>query len=194
MSPLPVINDVFQAKFIWTSALAPRQATNTLYFRDTVGGQDEINLNTDINANVSANMWLFPVNNAAVTSLALTDLSGSSAGVVFPQAAAAKWTATGGSDPILQGSMVVSVKTRQRGKHGRGRIYLPWVAELVQTAGVLLPANVATCQTAWTGFFTGMVAAGWQPCVVSLDEATYVDAINYICKPYMQTQRRRALR
>lgn len=192
--PLPVVNDVWLTRLVWRSSSTPRPAVNNLYFRDTVGAQSASNLLSDFNASALANQWLNVLTGAAITQIVVTDLSGSDAGVIQNTGSPANLTGAGGTDPILQGACVVSAMTARRGPAGRGRIYLPWIAELQQTAGVLNSANIATMQTAWNTFFTSMVAAGWQPCIVNYEAATYLDVTNYVVRPNMKTQRRRALR
>jgi hypothetical protein len=192
---LPVIADTFQVRLNWHNANAPRDAANNLYFFDSVGGQTPTNLNTDINAAVTQAMWGVISSDASVNSLLITDLSGSDAGVAFSQAAAAKWTGGGASECVLQASAVVSIKSLFRGPAGRGRVYLPWVAEASQANGALVGSGYTSMQAAWNAFQTAMAVSGWLTMQVSQSHGVDVarDA-SYVVRPYVFTQRRRARR
>lgn len=192
--PLPVIADGFQAVLIWTSLTAPRPATNVLHFVDAVGTQTETNLYDDIAASVSAGLWHMVYNDATITQLQITKLDGTSAGQSFNPAAAAKWQGSATGHAVLQGSVVVSLKTAQRGPRGRNRIYLPWIGEDQQTDGTLDATNLATMQTAWNTFNSVMAGLGWDLSAVSAlhEEAHSVN--NIVLRPYLKTQRRRTRR
>jgi hypothetical protein len=195
--PLPVIADVFQLRLDWSNTNAPRNASNNLYFRDVAGGQTEANLSTDFQASVLVGMWTPVGTNSVINDFTVTKLDGASAGVVFQTGGAAKWQGSGGSDIILQGCAVVSIKSLIRGPNGRGRIFLPWIGETNQTNGVIVPANVTAMQTAWNSFQVSMAAAGWEVVMVTQHASGGGSAArlaNYVCKPNLKTQRRRARR
>lgn len=52
--------------------------------------------------------------------------------------------------------------TARGGRRGRGRFYLPWVAQetVVDEAGIITPANVTTIQTACNNFMTSLTTRG----------------------------------
>src|SRR5262249_41995151 len=111
-------------------------------------------------------------------------LDGSSATQSFTTGGPAKWKGTEtGEEVIAQMAMLVKIQTALRGRSHRGRIYLPWVSEGSQTAGVIGPTIVAAAQTAWTAFIAAMNTAdaevgvasykhaSWQPCTVAAVES-----------------------
>lgn len=192
--PLPVLADMWQVRLNWNNTNAPRDASNNLYFFDSVGTQTATNLAVDFAASVNAQMWGMQSTPSVVTAMTITPLDGVTAGAVFPTGGGAVWLGGSGTDAILQGSTVISIKSGHRGPSGRGRVYLPWTAESTQLNGVLTPANVTSVQTGWNSFFTAMVAAGWSPSVVSTADAINYPALNYTVRPNLMTQRRRARR
>lgn len=192
--PLPIIANVAQARLIWTSDSAPRPAVNDLYFKDVVGGASINSLWTLLDASVTAGMWdLVGGTNTKVSSVRLTPLDGITAGTVKTPAGA-KWASGSSADPILQGAAVVTFASTIRGPRGRGRIFLPFIAESGQTAGVLSSGSVTTMQAAWTAFINAMGAGSWPQHVVSAvhTDSHVVGAVTV--RSFLKTQRRRARR
>lgn len=192
--PLPIIPDVFQCTISWSNPAVPRPASTTLHFLDTVGTQTEQNLITDFDTNVTATMWNSMKSDTVATEIRVTKLDGVSAGVTNTITAAAKWSGVGTGNAIPQGAHVISIKSAQRGSRGRNRIYLPFVAEDRQDAGVITPATVAAMTTAWVTFSTAMGVSGWSLQAVSALHSDTNDVTTLIAKPFMATQRRRARR
>jgi len=192
--PLPVITDTYRAVCRWQCSAAPRVATNHMDFFDSAGGQTPTDLYNDLNANVTASMWELVSSTAAIFEVAITPLDGTSATQVFSTGTPAKWSGSGGSDPILQGCIVNTLGSDFRGPSKRGRLYLPFCGETGQAAGVLTPANVANMQTGWVAFHTAMLTAGWVPKIVSEKLNTSVSLREYAIRPFLKTQRRRARR
>jgi hypothetical protein len=192
--PLPVVSDVFLCRLIFQDANAPRDATCDLYFKDTVGTQTGDDLATDFAASVRRDQWAFQKTTTKLYNLKTTKLDGSAASLDHLSDSNVKWTGQASGELILQGANVVSVKTGFRGRSRRGRIYLPWVAEDVQSNGTLQSASVTAAQTAWTAFFADMVTAGWTPHVVSPLHGDSVAAVAYTVRSLLRTQRRRVRR
>lgn len=191
---LPIIANTYRATLRWQCSAAPRVATNTMDFFDSVGTQITADLYTDLNASVTASMWELISSTADVFEVAITKLDGSTATQVFATSSPAKWKGSGGSDPILQGAIVNTLGSDFRGKSKRGRIYLPFCGETGQAAGVLTPANVANMQAGWVTFHTAMLTAGWVPSIVSEKLGSRVPLREYAIRPFLKTQRRRARR
>lgn len=192
--PLPVVADVYQARLIWNSDSAPRPAVNDLYFHDTGGGGSINALWTLLDASVTQNMWE-PVagTSTQVDQVRITPLDGTTAGVV-KTASGTKWSAGSSGDPILQGAAVVSFATAVRGPRGRGRVYLPWIGEAAQTAGVLASASVTALGTAWTNFVNAMGTGGYPLHVVSAVHSDSNVVTGVTIRSFLKTQRRRARR
>lgn len=192
--PLPVVADVYLARLVFADANAPREAVCDLYFKDTVGSQTGDDLFTDFAASVRRDQWAFQKTTTKLTNLKTTKLDGTAATRDHLTDSNVKWTGQSAGELILQGANVVTVRSGFRGRSRRGRIYLPWVAEDVQSNGILSSANVTAAQTAWGSFMADMVTAGWAPHVVSPLHGDSVAAVSYTVRPYLKTQRRRARR
>lgn len=191
---LPVILDTFQVTLVWVNGDVPRPATNVLHFTDTVGGQTEANLSTDLAANVSTGMWTAVGQHSIINRVDIIKLDGVSATHSFNIVAAAKWTGQGATDIVAQGCMVVSLKSNVRGRSGRNRVYLPWIGETQQTNGAFVPSVVTDTATAWATFVNDMAASGWDLVVVSPKESAAHGLATIIARPNVLTQRRRARR
>lgn len=196
--PLPEVAFSYRARFTVTGSPLQRPASFHLDFIDNLETQDEAALWTDLDANVTAAMWNTMSSNCGITKVEIYKLDGISAGYIQNIAAfPAKWTGSGGADAVLQGSMVVSIKSVQRGPKWRNRAYVGPVAEAKQVDGVLDAATLATSQAAWTAFRTAMRAQNWFPEVISPStgaSGTGIESSQYLLRPYLKTQRRRARR
>lgn len=197
--PLPVSTNAYQVRFVWENSTGPRPASHALNFKDTVGTQDAVDLGTDLVANLTANMWKLVSPNAGIKQIYVTPLDGISATYAVPfTVGLGPVSGSGTGDAIPQGASVVTVVSARRGKQWRNRTYVPFVGESEQNAGTLTSGDVTTAQTAWTTFFSAMTAADWAPAVIS-PAATgpvlnFEPATNYVVRPYLKTQRRRARR
>lgn len=194
MNSLPIIPHVFQVKLLWAASDLPKVATNDLYFKDLTNVAAETDVQTALAANVTAGMWTAVYNNAVVTNTIITRLDGVSAGVQFATGGGAKWTGGSGTDPILQGAQVVTLRTLIGGRSYRGRIYLPWISEAAQSKGLVTPATVTSMQTAWNTFRGAMETAQYSPQVVSALHSTSQQVSAFVVRGNLTTQRRRALR
>jgi hypothetical protein len=192
--PLPVITDIWQVKFVYSSPSVPREATNDFYVKDTTGGLVGPGVFALIDANVTASMFQFMPASASVITVRLTPLDGVSAGVDFATGSPAKWSGTATGDIIPQGAAVLTLRTALGGRSFRGRLYLPWVTEASQANGVLLAAAVSGLSSAWTTYGTALSAASLIPQVVSKRLGVATEVTNYVGRPFLRTQRRRALR
>lgn len=196
--PLPLAVDTLKVTLVWRDATIPREASNNLYFRDVPGTQDEDDLAVDLYDNFTAAMWTTVFDGGEVEALEIVRLNGTSATKLYALATAAKVRGAGGTDPILQGAHVITFRSDERGPANRSRIFLPWIAELQQVAGVLNAANVATMQAAWVAFGAAMLVDGWEQVVVPYQlpptVSTPFQVTGYTARPYLNTQRRRARR
>jgi hypothetical protein len=123
-------------------------------------------LKTAIDTNVTTGMWAGTSQLASVYQLALTPLDGTTATQLFA-VTGAKWAGWGGTgDYLPAGAVVVSLRTAKRGRRARGRVFLPFVAELSQVNGALASAPTSN-QTAWDAFRTGMATASMPLTVAS---------------------------
>lgn len=193
--PLPVIPDVWEVRFNWTDPGLSRAASCTLHVKDTTAiGPTPAALHAVFDTNVTENMWAAVTTDATISSVRYTLLDGTSASGLITTDLSAQWTGSGGTDPILQGAAVVSFMTSLRGPKHRNRMYLPWIGEINNTAGVIDTATLASMQTAWNTFKTAMATSNFPLYAISPTDETAEVVSSIICRPNLKTQRRRALR
>ena len=190
--PLPVIANTWACTYVWGNVNAPNPATFTIHYLDISGTQTAANLAADIETSTTQDMWRQMTSAAIASKLNIIKLDGVSAGQSFATSGGAKWTGSGGADTILQGAIVVSLKSAQRGPRGRNRIFLPWAAESEQTNGTLLAPGQALMQAAWNVYQPAMVALGWRTVAVSAKYADQHEVANIVVRNFLKTQRRRA--
>jgi hypothetical protein len=192
--PLPVVANLYLCKLHWTVTSAPRPMINDLFIHDDAGGHTGTDVYNALNTNWTRGM-ITSVNSAAVVDKVITTkLDGTAASIDHSTGSPVKWTGNGGTDYILQGAQVVTLRTGFRGRSRRGRIYLPAIAEDNQLDGVILAANVTTAQTAWDTFLTAMKAAGYPLHVCSRLHSDSIEVVSVTVRGYLNTQRRRARR
>jgi hypothetical protein len=97
-------------------------------------------------------------------------------------------------DITPQVCVLLKAITGTRGRSHRGRSYLPWVAESLNTAGVYSESSRASQEVAWNVFLSAMKTGGWTPVVASYTLAVATDITNYQVETITATQRRRLKR
>lgn len=190
MAPLPTISDTYRVNLQWANTDTSRQANNVIHVR--ASGASPLSVATAIDTCVAAQMWQFQNADSRVVQMNVTPLDGS--GVTLPVIipSAAKWTGfqTGG-DMNPATCNIVKLVTGKRGRSYRGRVYLPWVTDGVQTNGILNSSALAGAQTAWVAFHTALTAAGFDWVVASYKLETADDVVGVLCESHTATQRRR---
>lgn len=192
--PLPIVANLFLVRLHWTSNQAPRAAVNDLFIHDDAGGHTGNDVYTALNANIFRAMWENVNSTAVVDKVITTKLDGTAASVDHATGSTITWTGVGGTDPILQGCQVVTLRTGFRGRSRRGRIYLPWIAEDTQASGTIDSTRTATCQTNWDTFRANMKTAGFPLHVCSRLHNDSVEVSSITVQPFLKTQRRRTRR
>lgn len=190
--PLPIVADSYLVRLVWASSIFSRPAANDMCFHDDAGGHTGTDVYNAINAHVTANMWQNVAANGNVAKVVTTKLDGTAASVDHLTGAPAKWTGQGGTQPIPQGCVVVTLRTGFRGRSYRGRIYLPWIADINAVDGVINPTDLALQQTAWTTFMTDMKTAGFPIHVLSKKHSTSTEIASVTLQGFLRTQRRRS--
>ena len=190
--PLPTIANTFRCAFNWTKDSSLLTATNVMHF--LAPGKSESDVFAALDANVSADMWNLTHNATQVHTVVITKLDGVADSFVFPTGDAAQWSGSGGTNMIPQACALVKLETGAGGRRGRGRVYLPWLAEGVQDDGLVLDTPKGLAQAAWVAFANDMAADG-----VALVVASYVGAaVNQVqaitVENSIATQRRRLKR
>ena len=189
--PLPTITDTFRCALHWTNTFSadPAETINVIHVRSGLSSVTDIgNAIATILDDHSASALAALSSVFQLTNVQVTPLDGTSGGTDVPQTA--PFGSTGG-DYIPQGAAVVSLKTGARGPQARGRIYLGPVAES-QTQNGAVP-NADDMTDAWQEIRTDLVAAD-----VTLVVASYVHSVSRTVtscnvKPFLRTQRRRAV-
>ena len=191
MAPLPVIADTYRVAIDWRITGGSQVAENVIHAHTTTLSATA--LGAALLASFQANQWEATVNTAAIQSLSITPLDGSSATV---HVAASSGNVTGGVagqwEPAV--SAVLSFYTAKRGRSYRGRFYTPFIGETPLANGHLGGTYPADLQTAWGAFQTALTAAGATHVVASYKHSTSDLITSYLCQDAVGTQRRRQTR
>lgn len=195
--PLPVISNVFRCALHWEGVSASQHAVNVLHVRAEPGPATETQVYNCLNAHVTAAMWNTVSASAGIDFVTVLALDGTSAGQVFSTGLPAKWVGAGGGDPMIQVAGLIKLTTGLRGPRHRGRLYLPFTSESVQTGGVIAGGTVSAVTAAWTTFSGAIASDGTTP--MDLVVASYVHAdasgvIDVQLESETATQRRRQTR
>lgn len=191
MAPLPTIPNTHRVAFNWANADNPTwRATNVMHFSKS--GGNPADLVTKIDSHVTATMWGQTSSSASVSNLVVTPLDGSSVSFPFNTGSPAKWKGTLSSfNYVPQVACVVKELTGKRGRSYRGRVYLPWVLEDTQLAGLLTASIQGTMQTAWLAFFSAMTADSWDWVVASYKLSTSEKIVAIAVEQNLGTVRKR---
>lgn len=169
--PLPVIERTFRCALNWVCG--GQSAVNVIHIQAPTSAELPIDAMGALNVSVSASMWDVQSTAASVARVDITPLDGIQATTSFTPSTPANWKGIGGPDWTPSASNLVKLQTGLRGRDRRGRVFLPFVSESVATQGFVNLADVATVQTGWEGFKSGLAAylTGWHLVVASYDRA-----------------------
>jgi hypothetical protein len=158
MPPLPTISGIHRVAFSWRASASGPYAANVMHFHSA--SVDPDGLKTALDANVSTAMWLAVATTTVCYQLTITPLDGSSATRLYA-VTGSKWAGNNVSSSIIPASsVVVSLKTAQRGRRYRGRLYIPFAIEEVVQGGSVT-GSVSAAQAAWDAFRTAMATASY---------------------------------
>lgn len=164
-----------------------------MHFREASTGVET--LEALLLTSVKIGMWQYTGTGEHIESFDCTPLDGSSNTSHTPTGLTADWTGSiSVADITPQVAVLVKSVTAVRGRSHRGRSFLPWCAESVNTAGTLSESTRASMEVAWNLFRTTMATGGWAPVVASYKLAEATDITNYHVEPITATQRRRLKR
>jgi hypothetical protein len=188
--PLPVILDTYRIAQHW---LASGQiAVNVWHVRRNSSTAAAIA--TIVDANVTAAMWGCVWNGAAVSYIEVTPLDGGSATYRL-NTSGAKWTGSAAaSDPVINAPALIKLQTTQRGPRNRGRLFLPFTAEVAMQGGALVAGTVTSMQTAWTNWLNAMTTAGAPVVVASYRGGVANNAVSATVETILATMRKRQSR
>lgn len=188
--PLPIIPYTYRTAFNWVGNMVySPTAANVLHFASTTG--DEADLVARLGANVTAGMWKPVYDGGKIDSVTVTKLDGTPDGLVFTAPNTAAWAGSGGGQGMAQCAALLKLRTASTGRSGRGRIFLPWLAEGQQNNSTMEPSVVASCTAAWTTFRAAMEADTWFLSVASYKNETAAVVTTIDLEVPTATQRRR---
>lgn len=189
MAPLPVIPNAVRVGINWTASAGVKPYN---VFHVITASSDMAQLAEDIGTALDPNKGSMfrPVGeNFSFTTVTLTPLDGTTAGVEYPIGTS---VSGGGSGEILPAvCALVSLRTITRGPRGRGRVYLGPVAESETNNGLI--NNNALVTAGWQDFDADLAATS---SAASLGVASYTHAeiggaTSIFCEHAAATQRRR---
>lgn len=166
--PLPVITDCFRVALNWQAS--GLRATNVMHFLAPTLDEDDVYGVLD--SNMTSDLWALVETNASIFNVTITKLDGTPDGREYINVPNAKWDGGLGTGLSPQVCELVKLLTGATGKRGRGRIYLPWVADSVVDQGVINSGDQATNQADWITWANAMAADG-----VALAVASYVGGV-----------------
>lgn len=147
---------------------------------------------TAIEAAVAANMWAHTRSDTGIKEYVLTPLNGLGNSVLQSTGLPTKWKGTQAlADTVPQVCPLVKLTTDLRGRHYRGRVYLPWPQESVCNSSILTATERTAMQTAWSAFVSSLAAASKWMQVASYSTATSRDVETAFVEQLLATQRRR---
>lgn len=189
--PLPFIEGVHRVTLNWTGPNGT-DAANVMHFQD--GGTDAAALWAILEPNVVANMFNCVSHDAIITTVDILPLDGISATQSFNAPATALWRGETVAEAVFATAAVVKLRTGERGRSKRGRIYLPYVAETAQVTGTVGIGALAAMQAAWDTFKANMLADDAPLGVASYKLAVWTPLTTLLVEGALGTQRRRQSR
>lgn len=188
---LPVIPNTFRCTLNY-AAVNGCSPVNVFHVQSTLGSA----------AAVAEALWtaeveglLLPVPAAfEPTSYTVIELDGSSASFEFPRPVGSETLCLAeDEEPIMEGAVVLSLRTGVRGPRGRGRLFIGPIGENIQNEGRIVGDSLTLLAPIWEEYITNLVG---EDCVMSVASYAHAEA-NFIAgvtvQPYMATQRRRLL-
>lgn len=198
--PLPVITGVHRVAI--NSIAGGQFGVNVFHLKANVAELDPGTVGAACVAAWQTNQWAQAILTDTVVSFEVTPLDGHTAPVTTTTPGSGKFLGVQSGDFITAACAIIKLTTSQRGAANRGRLFLPRVAEAVQSSGQLQGSLVGSLTTAWQGFsnalFSGPSALIFG--VASYDRkhqgagAHFNPAVGINCEPYLGTQRRRQTR
>jgi hypothetical protein len=192
MATLPVIANVFRCALNWTGP-SGQAATNVIHIRDESGTATVTDVANELNAAAVPNMWLVTITTAEVTDLAITPLDGIHATQHFAPGTPAHWTGQNGTLFAPACAACVKLTTGLRGRTHRGRVFLPFINQNVNTDGFIPSVDTGTMTTAWQDFADNLSGGAHNLSfgVASYKLAQFNIANGILVEQPLATQRRR---
>jgi hypothetical protein len=185
--PLPTIPDVFRCAVEWETS-EPSHAVNVLHVE--APGKTPADVFAQIDAGWTQDMIHLQSARGIVRRFAITPLDGSSAASIFPTDGSSRYIGDSGGQYIPQAAQLIKMTTGLGGPRHRGRLFLPYVSEDAQDAGVLGDASVALVTGAWEDFANSLLP-DYALVVASYTHSDANQVTNIACEKLLGTQKRR---
>jgi hypothetical protein len=190
MPALPIIPNCYRVAFVWSGYSS--SAINVMHFVKPASSSSAV-------ASIILTDWqagmLTPVgNSASIDTLHITPLDGTTASSDYATGSSGKWVGTQSGDVIPAQAAVVKLSTPLRGRSRRGRVFLPWIAEVSSTVGVMSTGLTTTTETAWNAFLTALNASALTWSVASYKLSSSYAITGVTVEAALGTQRRRQTR
>lgn len=189
--PLPTIADCFRVAIDYSESGSLHTATNVIHVLGP--SMDEDDVFDLLNDSVTDSLWEPCGDGINVDQVVVTKLDGTPDGRVFgPSSLTGDWaTSAASNDFAPQACALIKLATGATGRSGRGRIYLPWLADELVTRGILDGTTVTNTTAAWVTFTNALVTGGAALAVASYTNSTAAQVLNLACESLSATQRRR---
>lgn len=190
MTPLPIIANTFRVAFDWSVDGSDQIAENVMHFFAPATTAEEVA--DAIQSAVTGDMWLSAVSTAAIDTLHVTPLDGSSATYIY-STTGDNFVGSAEGDYSPASAVVVAFQTSKRGRSYRGRAYIPFTAEGAISDGSLGGSTASDMQNAWQSFVDGLTSPVVSV-VASYKHSTVQDITTCSVANAIGTQRRRQTR
>jgi hypothetical protein len=193
MAHLPDITGVSRVALKWAGP-SGQTAVNVIHVLDNAPSHTPAQMFTVLDAHVTASMWASMVDGAGVYEVDITPLDGITATQSFAVTGTPdKWSGTESGEFVPQVAALIKLTTAVRGRSSRGRVFLPFTAEGITSAGNLSTGAVGTIQSAWDAFRAAIHSASpsFDLVVASYKLSTAELVLNSFCELQTATQRRR---
>lgn len=195
MAPLPIIDNCVRVAWNWVAGDARSPfATNVMHFKYESEPYDVIDaLQVAMEPN-GQDMFDSCSESVEIDNITVTPLDGHSATILHTVTSWDGRNGRGNTDFIPQVCVLVKLNTAIRGRSGRGRVYLPGVAENKTLRGQLDLTSVDIMQEGWQAYGLAMTLQGYIPAVASYKEEEVHGATFVTVETSTATQRRRQKR
>jgi hypothetical protein len=156
------------AKAVVVMSQSPRLFTNTLWFTKTLFTlEDQETLASVVDSYFGLPMLAYISDQAGYVKSQVYDMRFADGPVVSNDTNAGVGAVSAGGSMPISSSICLTLRTANRGRSGRGRIYLAGFAESQWTNNEFSSGLEASLETLWSNFQVACGVVGWTPCVVS---------------------------
>ena len=198
--PLPVIADVARVALLGDRNAAGTNTVNVIHVERADSGTSWEDVATNVRQKLAAGdmveMWGANTSGWTLQAFHLTPLDGATNTIEVLRGANDWPVGQTGGGTIPQACALVKLTTAQRGRRGRGRLYLGPIGESGQADGVLNGTIQGQVSAAWDAFANALIG-DTNSAAVGVASYKYRDwhqATTIACESMTATQRRRQKR